>query len=96
MIWNISKTISNNFQVDQAIRVICSAIANQVNWDEIKTLVSDAQAREDPVAMAIKSLKLETNTMVMSLRYFFLLLLLYPNSSSLFRFLLRQHVYCLW
>ncbi|XP_076818942.1 ribosome quality control complex subunit NEMF-like isoform X2 [Clavelina lepadiformis] len=53
--------------VDQAIKVICSAIANQVDWNEIRDLVADAQVRGDPVAKAIKSLKLETNSMVMAL-----------------------------
>ncbi|CAK8671824.1 unnamed protein product [Clavelina lepadiformis] len=53
--------------VDQAIKVICSAIANQVDWNEIRGLVADAQVRGDPVATAIKSLKLESNSMVMAL-----------------------------
>nr|CAB3264294.1 nuclear export mediator factor NEMF [Phallusia mammillata] len=53
--------------VDQAIRIVCSAIANQVDWSEIKALVHTAQMKGDPVASLIKSLKLETNSMVMLL-----------------------------
>lgn len=55
-------------QVDQAIRIVCSAIANQVDWDDLKGLVHTAQAKGDRVAILIKSLKLETNSMIMALR----------------------------
>jgi len=62
--------IEDNLElVDQAIRIICSAIANQVSWDDIMELVRDAQAMNDHVAMAIKSCKFETNSMMMALRY---------------------------
>ncbi|XP_078482629.1 ribosome quality control complex subunit NEMF [Ciona intestinalis] len=59
---------TNLHLVDQSILVVRSAIANQVDWDEIKMLVKEAQGRGDPVASCIKTLKLETNSMVMALR----------------------------
>nr|XP_009857777.1 nuclear export mediator factor NEMF isoform X2 [Ciona intestinalis] len=59
---------TNLHLVDQSILVVRSAIANQVDWDEIKLLVKEAQGRGDPVASCIKTLKLETNSMVMALR----------------------------
>uniref|UniRef100_F6TDD6 Ribosome quality control complex subunit NEMF n=1 Tax=Ciona intestinalis TaxID=7719 RepID=F6TDD6_CIOIN len=50
---------TNLHLVDQSILVVRSAIANQVDWDEIKLLVKEAQGRGDPVASCIKTLKLE-------------------------------------
>ncbi|CAB4004618.1 nuclear export mediator factor NEMF isoform X1 [Paramuricea clavata] len=54
--------------VDQAIKVVNSAIANQIDWAEINNIVKEAQARGDGVAMAIKQLKLETNHISMLLK----------------------------
>ena len=71
-------------QVDQAIRIICSAIANQVSWDDIMDLVRDAQAMNDHVAMAIKSCKFETNSMMMALRLVFLVNCLYCKELFLY------------
>lgn len=45
-----------------------SAIANQIDWTEIKNLVKEAQADGDPVAMAIKELKLDTNHITLLLQ----------------------------
>eukprot|EP00794_Sanderia_malayensis_P020402 gene20402-22415_t len=53
--------------VDQAMKVVNSAIANKVDWEEIDDIVKEAQAENDPVACAIKSLKLDTNQMTMKL-----------------------------
>ncbi|CAI9730241.1 Hypothetical predicted protein [Octopus vulgaris] len=53
--------------VDQAIRVVRSALANQINWTEISELLKQAQLQQDPVACSIKSLKLETNHITMHL-----------------------------
>lgn len=53
--------------MDKAIRVICGAIANQLDWADIESLVRDAQANEDPVALKIRKLKLDTNSFMMSL-----------------------------
>jgi hypothetical protein len=55
-------------KVDRAIVVVRSAIANQIDWDEIHTLVREAQTQGDPVASAIKTLKLGTNHITMFLK----------------------------
>ncbi|EFN86238.1 nuclear export mediator factor NEMF homolog isoform X1 [Harpegnathos saltator] len=51
----------NQTLVDNAILAIQSALANQMSWPDIQVLLKEAQARSDPVASAIKQLKLETN-----------------------------------
>ncbi|EDO27941.1 predicted protein, partial [Nematostella vectensis] len=55
--------------VDRAILVVNSAIANQIDWSEILNLVKEAQIQGDPVASAIRELKLQTNHITMLLRY---------------------------
>ncbi|XP_028677833.2 ribosome quality control complex subunit NEMF-like isoform X1 [Erpetoichthys calabaricus] len=62
--------------VEKAIQVVCSALANQVDWTEIGQIVKEAQALGDPVACAIKELKLNMNQITMSLRD------LYASSDS--------------
>ncbi|KAK7505562.1 hypothetical protein BaRGS_00003307 [Batillaria attramentaria] len=47
--------------VDQAILVVRSALANQIDWTEINQIVKEAQLNGDPVAKAITGLKLDTN-----------------------------------
>ncbi|KAI1237438.1 hypothetical protein IHE44_0013511 [Lamprotornis superbus] len=54
--------------VDRAIQVVRSALANQIDWTEIGAIVKEAQAQGDPVATAIKELKLHTNHITMLLR----------------------------
>ncbi|KAK5886474.1 hypothetical protein CesoFtcFv8_017503 [Champsocephalus esox] len=54
--------------VERALQVVRSALANQVDWTEIGTIVKDAQAAGDPVACAIKDLKLKTNHITMLLK----------------------------
>nr|XP_061798442.1 ribosome quality control complex subunit NEMF-like [Nerophis lumbriciformis] len=54
--------------VERALQVIRSALANQVDWTEIGVLVKEAQAAGDPVACAIKDLKLQTNHITMLLK----------------------------
>ncbi|NXF11731.1 NEMF factor, partial [Smithornis capensis] len=54
--------------VDRAIQVVRSALANQIDWSEIGAIVKEAQAQGDPVASAIKELKLHTNHITMLLR----------------------------
>ncbi|RDD37814.1 Nuclear export mediator factor NEMF-like protein [Trichoplax sp. H2] len=54
--------------VDKAITVICSAVANQMDWSEIKEILKEAQSRDDPVACCIKRLKLETNQITILLQ----------------------------
>ncbi|KYN21553.1 Serologically defined colon cancer antigen 1 like protein [Trachymyrmex cornetzi] len=51
----------NQVLVDNAILAIQSALANQMSWPDIQVLLKEAQVRGDPVASAIKQLKLETN-----------------------------------
>lgn len=51
----------NQELVDNAIFAIQSALANQMSWQDIESLVKEAQAKKDPVASAVKQLKLETN-----------------------------------
>ena len=57
----------NNDIVDNAIKVILSAIANQIPWDQIKEIIKEATENRDPVASRIKQIKLETNHIVMQL-----------------------------
>nr|XP_056708215.1 ribosome quality control complex subunit NEMF [Euleptes europaea] len=54
--------------VDRAIQVVRSALANQIDWTEISAIVKEAQAQGDPVASAIKELKLQTNHITMLLK----------------------------
>jgi len=61
-------TISSYFQVDKAILIVNSAIANQIDWSEINSIVKEAQSQGDQVACAIAALKLETNHITMNLR----------------------------
>ncbi|XP_021034682.1 nuclear export mediator factor NEMF isoform X1 [Mus caroli] len=66
--------IEMNLQiVDRAIQVVRSALANQIDWTEIGVIVKEAQAHGDPVACAIKELKLQTNHVTMLLRNPYLL-----------------------
>ena len=66
---NFEKMFLNfDFQVDKALLVVRSAIANQIDWAEINAIVKEAQAQGDPVASAIRSLKLESNHMTMFLK----------------------------
>ncbi|XP_021353469.1 nuclear export mediator factor Nemf-like isoform X2 [Mizuhopecten yessoensis] len=54
--------------IDKAITIVRSAIANQIDWTEINNLVKEAQTQGDPVAKAIKGLKLDSNHITMLLR----------------------------
>ncbi|XP_069493509.1 ribosome quality control complex subunit NEMF isoform X2 [Ambystoma mexicanum] len=54
--------------VDRAIQVVRSALANQIDWNEIGIIVKEAQVQGDPVAVAIKELKLQTNHITMLLK----------------------------
>uniref|UniRef100_A0AAR2M3I4 NFACT RNA-binding domain-containing protein n=1 Tax=Pygocentrus nattereri TaxID=42514 RepID=A0AAR2M3I4_PYGNA len=53
--------------VERALQVVRSALANQVDWAEIGLIVKEAQVAGDPVACAIKELKLQTNHITMLL-----------------------------
>ncbi|XP_053191485.1 ribosome quality control complex subunit NEMF-like [Scomber japonicus] len=54
--------------VERALQVVRSALANQVDWTEIGIIVKEAQTAGDPVACAIKELKLQTNHITMLLK----------------------------
>jgi hypothetical protein len=60
--------LSYHLKVDRAILIVRSAIANQIDWTEIHNLVKEAQMDGDPVAMAIKDLKLATNHITLLLQ----------------------------
>lgn len=66
--------------VERAIQVVRSALANQVDWAEISLIVKEAQAAGDPVACAIKELKLQTNHITMLLKY----VIVYTLASAAF------------
>lgn len=51
----------NSELVDKAIMIIRSAIANQISWSDIGDIIKEAQLEGDPVAKAIKKLKLDIN-----------------------------------
>ena len=54
--------------------VIRSALANQLDWTEIKELIAEAAENGDPVVSRIKNLKQDTNqmTMLLAIPYSFL------------------------
>ena len=54
--------------VERASLVIRSAVANAMDWGDIELLVKEARGRDDPVAMAIHSLKLGANQITLLLR----------------------------
>lgn len=58
----------NLAMVERALQVVCSALANQVDWAEIGLIVKEAQVAGDPVACAMKELKLQTNHITMLLK----------------------------
>ena len=51
----------NETLVNNALTVMRSALANQIDWKEINELIEEATANQDPVASRIKQLKLDTN-----------------------------------
>ncbi|XP_063613689.1 ribosome quality control complex subunit NEMF-like isoform X2 [Penaeus indicus] len=57
----------NKDLVEKAILVVRSLVANQIDWRQIRELLDEAKTRGDPVALSIKELKLERNTIVISL-----------------------------
>ncbi|PRD24469.1 UNVERIFIED_CONTAM: Nemf [Trichonephila clavipes] len=57
-----AQLIETNLElVEKAILIIRSAIANQISWSDIQDLIKEAQLEGDPVAKAIKKLKLDIN-----------------------------------
>lgn len=68
--WINSKHLAelNKDLVEKAILVVRSLVANQIDWRQIGELLDEAKTRGDPVALSIKELKLEKNTIALSLR----------------------------
>ncbi|PSN48253.1 Nuclear export mediator factor Nemf [Blattella germanica] len=64
-----AELITRNQQlVDGAILAVRSVLANQLPWSDIQNLIKEAQAKGDPVALSIKTLKLEINHITMLLQ----------------------------
>ena len=57
----------NSELVNNGIKVINSAIANQIPWDQIKEIIKEATENRDPVASRIKEVKFDVNHIVMLL-----------------------------
>ena len=55
-------------QVDRGIKVVNTALANQLAWPDIENLVKEAQVQGDVVALSIKGLKLQANHITMLLK----------------------------
>ena len=53
--------------VEAALNQVRSALASQIAWTEIEELLTEAQEENDPVACAIRELKLKTNQIVVFL-----------------------------
>lgn len=53
--------------VDKAILIMRGTIAGQFSWDDIHEMVAEAKRSKDPVACAIKKLKLEINHITLML-----------------------------
>lgn len=65
-----AEMITNNLElVDKAVLAVRAAIANQMTWPDIEILIKEGKAMGDPVASAIKKLKLDINHITMELRY---------------------------
>ncbi len=64
--WDLIKIILNK-KVNHAIFWVNSAIANQLDWNEINEIIQDAKDENHQVALAIKELKLEINHIILSL-----------------------------
>lgn len=57
----------NQVLVDKAIMAIQHALAGQMSWDGISSMVNSAQSLGDPLACSIKGLKLQKNSITMHL-----------------------------
>merc|ERR1711972_263972 len=53
--------------VEKALLIVNGMMANKLDWAEIEQLLKEAKNKNDPVAVAIKSLKLEQNKITMLL-----------------------------
>lgn len=53
--------------VDAAITIIRNAVASQMDWQDLKDLVKEEKRRENPIALIIETLKLDTNQITLVL-----------------------------
>ena len=65
------------------MKVVNSAIANQIDWEVIDEIVKEAQLQGDRIACSIKELKLETNQLAMKLKYVYFTIARIWNSFNL-------------
>jgi predicted ribosome quality control (RQC) complex YloA/Tae2 family protein len=54
--------------VDQAIKIVCSAVAQGIDWEDIKQVIKEQKKLGDSIAQMIGGLKLETNQITMLLK----------------------------
>lgn len=80
--------------MEQAIATINSAIANQIDWEEIEEIVKEAQSQMDPVASSIKSLKLNINQIVLTLQYVSVYILICLFFERFKQRNLKMHIIC--
>ncbi|KAI8382378.1 fibronectin-binding protein A N-terminus-domain-containing protein [Blakeslea trispora] len=69
-ITNVRKAelIELNLQmVDAAITIIRNAVASQMDWQDLNDLVKEEKRRENPIALIIEKLKLETSQITLML-----------------------------
>lgn len=69
-ITNVRKAqlIELNLQlVDAAITIIRNAVASQMDWQDLNDLVKEEKRRENPIALIIETLKLDTNQLTLVL-----------------------------
>lgn len=53
--------------VDAAITIIRNAVASQMDWQDLNDLVKEEKRRENPIALIIETLKLDTNQLTLVL-----------------------------
>ncbi|KAI8988444.1 fibronectin-binding protein A N-terminus-domain-containing protein [Mycotypha africana] len=63
-----AQVIELNLQlVDAAITIIRNAVASQMDWQDLNDLVKEEKRRQNPIAMVIDGLKLQTNQITLLL-----------------------------
>ena len=58
---------ANYDNIDKARLVVNSAIANGIDWEDLKELVKFEKSRNNPIASLIVQLKLDINTIILDL-----------------------------
>lgn len=65
----IQKKSINNRKVDRTIFLVNSLIAAKHDWSEIQEIIDEAKEENHPIASIIYKLKLETNHIILTLKY---------------------------